>query len=298
MAATMNGTAAHAAPAAPSARLTRRLVRMAHALCLALAAPAHAGLMADATRVIVPLDAGEQSLQLANLNAYPVMVQAWVDDGALDTGPEDARAPMLVLPPVFRLEAGGQAGLRLLYTGAPLPTDRESMFWLNLYEMPPRPPPEATGVGNAVLTVAVRTQLKVFLRPPGLKVDPFDVIRHLAFTLHHDDGGTRIEISNDSPYHATLAALEVGRENRWQATPPPMVAPFGAASVALPSTPPGPGEVRVRFSLIDDAGNARTDERTVHGDGPAAASGPTGTQHEAPSRPAYPEAATGVPMTR
>jgi P pilus assembly chaperone PapD len=66
-----------------------------------------------------------------------VVVEAWVDDGELDSAPEKSTAPVIPLPPIFRLNAGDQLSLRLLHTGAPLARDRESLFWLNLYEIRP-----------------------------------------------------------------------------------------------------------------------------------------------------------------
>ena len=75
-------------------------------------------------------------LLLVNQNPYPVLVQAWVDDGALDGEPDTALAPFLPLPPVFRLEPGRQRSLRLLATGQAQARDRESLYWLNIYEIP------------------------------------------------------------------------------------------------------------------------------------------------------------------
>ncbi|MBF3117189.1 fimbria/pilus periplasmic chaperone, partial [Pseudomonas aeruginosa] len=121
---------------------------------------------AERTRLVFVEGQREASLLLVNQNPYPVLVQAWVDDGALDGDPDTALAPFLPLPPVFRLEPGRQRSLRLLATGQAQARDRESLYWLNIYEIPPQATAEAAG--RPRLTVTLRTQMKVLYRPHGL----------------------------------------------------------------------------------------------------------------------------------
>ncbi len=104
---------------------------------LCLAPTSEAGVTAERTRLVFVEGQREASLLLVNQNPYPVLVQAWVDDGALDGEPDTALAPFLPLPPVFRLEPGRQRSLRLLATGQAQARDRESLYWLNIYETPP-----------------------------------------------------------------------------------------------------------------------------------------------------------------
>ncbi|NBF06708.1 fimbria/pilus periplasmic chaperone, partial [Pseudomonas sp. Fl5BN2] len=111
-------------------------------LALGLLAPigfALAGVTAEKTRVVFAANTTETSLQVMNQNPYPVVVQTWVDDGEPGSTPDTTQAPILPLPAIFRMEPGEQRNLRLIYTGEALPKDRESLFWLNLYEIPPRP---------------------------------------------------------------------------------------------------------------------------------------------------------------
>jgi P pilus assembly chaperone PapD len=90
------------------------------ALCLA-SGPAFAGVTAASTRVVFSAGATEQSLQLVNLNQYPVVVQTWVDDGRLDAVPEESTSPIITVPPIFRMNQGDQTSLRLINSGAPCP---------------------------------------------------------------------------------------------------------------------------------------------------------------------------------
>src|SRR5690606_30068236 len=82
--------------------------------------------------------------------------------------PEAIVTPSLVLPPILRLEAGAQQRLRILYTGhGSPPAGRESVYWLNILEIPPKA--DATGAG--LLQISFRTRVKVFFRPDGVKAD-------------------------------------------------------------------------------------------------------------------------------
>ena len=58
----------------------------------------------------------------------------------------------------------GGAVLRIAYLKAPLPTDRESLFWLNILEVPPRDEDE-----NNALQFSFRSRFKLFFRPSQLK---------------------------------------------------------------------------------------------------------------------------------
>lgn len=115
----------------------RRINGLLLLLIMASSVPAMASVVAERTRIIFSEGNTEESLQLVNSNSYPVAVQVWVDDGDLMATPEKAISPVLVLPPLFRLQPQAQRSLRLILSGASkLPLDRESAFWLNVYEIP------------------------------------------------------------------------------------------------------------------------------------------------------------------
>lgn len=116
--------------------------------------------MASRTRVIYEQGQTERSLMLANINPYPVVVQTWVNDGEDQQAPEKSTSPMIALPSVFRMQPGAYSGLRILYNGDALPKDRESVFWLNLYEIAPKS--GATPAPEAAVALAMNTQMKIF----------------------------------------------------------------------------------------------------------------------------------------
>jgi len=60
---------------------------------------AWSGVVAQSTRLVIDSSRNESALALRNLNDYPVMVQAWIDHGEADTGPDEADPSFVVLPP-------------------------------------------------------------------------------------------------------------------------------------------------------------------------------------------------------
>lgn len=171
-------------------------------LCLLLATPLRAGIMAAGTRVIYPQGQREVSLMLANTNKYPVIVQSWVDNGEGD--PESNGAPFVVLPAVFRLSPGERQGLRIIYNQDKLPQDRESVFWLNLYEIPPLTDKQSQ---ESRLTLAMNTQLKLFWRPEAISSTLEEVVNQLTFRLVQDNAGWAIAVNNPTPLNISFTSI-------------------------------------------------------------------------------------------
>lgn len=61
---------------------------VAIALCVGTA---HAGLIAQGTRVVFPASEREVTLRVSNTSGTPVLAQAWIDDGRQDVPPRNCR---------------------------------------------------------------------------------------------------------------------------------------------------------------------------------------------------------------
>ncbi|MEM8325871.1 molecular chaperone, partial [Morganella morganii] len=96
---------------------------------------AYCGIMPSQSRIIYHEEDKEQSLMLANTNEYPVIVQTWIDRG--EGNPETVNIPFISIPPVFRMEPSDIKGVRIIYNKDKLPDNKESLFWFNIYEIPP-----------------------------------------------------------------------------------------------------------------------------------------------------------------
>ncbi len=218
---------------------------------LLASAKAQAGVTAERTRVIFSEGKREASLALVNQNTYPVIVQTWIDDGDLDAAPQTAQAPLMPLPPVFRLNPGQLRSLRLLYTGEALPKDRESLYWLNIYEIPPQPG-DPLAEGQSRLTVTLRTQMKVIYRPHALAKDAEQAPRQLVFRKT----GNQVQVENPTAYFITLAGAEVRQGAAGSPLPAELLPPFSRRTLSPTQAMPASAS-EVRYLWIDDGGNSQ-----------------------------------------
>lgn len=162
---------------------------------------AYAGVMPSQSRIVYISDDKDASIMLANTNNYPVIVQTWVDKG--EGNPDVHGVPFISIPPVFYLEPAGVKGMRILYNKTALPKEKESLFWLNIYEIPP----ERKNItpDNSVL-VTMNTQIKLFYRPHNLNITPDAAIKKLTCNLNDRES---IACYNASPIHISVTDFRV-----------------------------------------------------------------------------------------
>lgn len=216
---------------------------------MAIVPQAHAGVVIVGTRIIFDANDKDRTIQLNNQDDAPAMVQAWIDAGDADAKASEIRVPFVLTPPLARIEPRQGQSLRLLHTPQAmpeLPTDRESVFYFNVLEIPPRR--EAAPDEN-LLQLAVRSRIKLFYRPVGLEGKPRDAAANLRWTRGRDADGEYLEVHNPSRYHVSLATASVGGAS---VTEPGMIAPGSALRMALDKVP-GAGQA-VQFDWIDDFG--------------------------------------------
>jgi P pilus assembly chaperone PapD len=84
-----------------------------------------------------------------------------------------------------------------MYSGEGLATDRESVLWLNVQEIP-------QSASENELQIAIRQRIKVFYRPQGLSEDPLKAAQALQWRV----SGGSLEVSNPGPYHVSMIKLE------------------------------------------------------------------------------------------
>ncbi len=192
------------------------------------ASAVQAAVSLDRTRIIYNGDEKSVSLNIANENEQlPYLAQSWLENAQhekLTTG------PLVITPPVQRLDAGAKSQLRLMATAgtAQLPQDRETLFYFNLREIPPR-----SDKAN-VLQIALQTQVKLFYRPQAIRAEPNKMWQD-RLVLHPEPGGYRI--TNPTPYYITIIGFGTTRkdaeEGRFEAV---MVAPKSEQNVKAPQT--------------------------------------------------------------
>ena len=127
-------------------------------LLLITANPALASLSADQTRYIFRGDQEALTITVKNNNKKQTFGgQAWIDN----ITENDTRPTFVVTPSFFKVKADGQQTMRVIMASDHLPQDKESVYWLNLQDIPP-------ALEGSGLAIALRTRMKLFYRPASL----------------------------------------------------------------------------------------------------------------------------------
>jgi len=129
-------------------------------LTYAMTTSAFASVTIIGTRVIYPASEKEVTVRLDNRGDQPALVQAWIDNGNPNEAVDKINVPFVLLPPVFRMEANKGQTLRIVFTGANLPANKESIFWLNVLDIPPR---DKSLANQNQLQMAIRSRIKLFI---------------------------------------------------------------------------------------------------------------------------------------
>ncbi|MGE1899315.1 fimbria/pilus periplasmic chaperone [Escherichia coli] len=165
-----------------------------------LSLPSYGSVVIMGTRVIYPAEQKSINVRLNNGDSTPSLIQAWLDTGDPSSPPDSVRVPFIITPPVFRVEPLSGQTMRIMYTGEKLPADRESLFWLNVLDIPAKPSfagKSEKAQGYNYLQFAVRSRIKFFFRPDGLPFSPDDAYKKVTWQL---TGGDTLQASNPTPY--------------------------------------------------------------------------------------------------
>ncbi|NWB96152.1 fimbria/pilus periplasmic chaperone [Pseudomonas gingeri] len=249
-------------------RFTRRKARLVLAtLTLIASFTAHASVIITGTRVVYPANQKEVSIRFENKNQKPALVQVWLDSGNEEVTPEQAKVPFVATPPIFRMEPEKQQVVRLTYTGEPLPTDRESLFWLNMLEVPPK---ARDSEQSNQLQLAFKTRIKVFFRPQGLPYETAQATEKLLWKLVQTEQGPALEVHNPTPYHLNFDSVDLLAAGQRHIKPigetaaENMVNPHANNRFPLPSLKSAPSAgAQVEFQVIDDYGARQTHKAQV-----------------------------------
>ncbi|EPL9568065.1 fimbrial biogenesis chaperone [Providencia rettgeri] len=159
-------------------------------------------IIVNGTRFIYPGNEKEITVQLNNTADRPAIAQAWLDTGDASETPDTIKTPFQITPPISRVEAKGGQTLRIkLMDKGSIPQDRESLWWLNILDIPPMAKGKESENQN-VLQLAIRSRFKFFYRPTGLGS------RELApEQLVIKSSGKNIIIDNPTPYYITVTKI-------------------------------------------------------------------------------------------
>lgn len=178
---------------------------------------AESGISLGATRLIYTSDLKQASVSVTNGSEKAFLIQSWVTNSTNSNTKEDSL--FITTPPLFRLEADSTNTVRVIYVGKDLPLDRESVYWLNVKAIP-----SATKSNDNKLIIAIKSQIKLFYRPEGLKGKPSDAYKNISFSARNG----KLVITNPTAYNISFSKIEV---NGSEVKDTIMVKPFSEQTV-------------------------------------------------------------------
>lgn len=223
------------------------------------ASNASADIVISGTRIVYPQSSKDVVINLDNHGNKPLLVQTWLDDGRDGVNPQELKLPFIITPPVSRIDPKKGQSVRITYTGTPLPQDRESLFWFNVLEIPPKSK-NADKENLNQLQLAFRTRIKFFFRPDGLKGTPNDAAEHLTWTQKKEGNEVKLVAHNNSPYNVAVSLVAIKTSQKTYDVVHQAVQPFSDATMTvkgLASTVNG----SVQYDTINDYGG--TDHHEV-----------------------------------
>ncbi len=214
---------------------------LASLLSLSLCSQTMAAFTISGTRFIYEEGKKNLSVDVTNNTDVAYGGQVWVDNVGKDTS-----VSMVPTPPFFRVGPKQKQIVRVMKTdGGRLPSDRETLFWLNIQEIPPKPKESEN-----VLSVAVNTRVKVLYRPKSLLDGRKGAEKKIEIV--HRDGITYLK--NPTPYWFAITKVKVNGQDlaltKKEDQDLSMMAPFGEVAVGKLSS----GMKNISVDAINDWG--------------------------------------------
>lgn len=189
---------------------------------------AYATVSPDRTRIIFNASAKSVSVRLTNQSKTdPYLAQSWIKDKA----GKKTRDFISPIPPLLRIEPDEQAQVRLMAQQklSQLPADRESLFYYNMREIPPK------AEQKNVMQIAMQSRLKLFWRPKAIELKEGQFVPLDKVAISRSTEG--LQLKNASPYYITVGYIGLNGKTLLPGAESVMVEPFGQASQTLRNLP-------------------------------------------------------------
>lgn len=215
----------------------------------------NASVVINSTRVIYYEKEKEVSVKLMNKSEKPVLIQSWIDDGDSKKSIEDISVPFVLTPPINRVDGGKGQTLRIINT-EPLSKDKESVFWLNVLEIPAIDPAMQ---GKNYMQMAFRTRIKLFYRPDFLSMTQEEALSKMTFKAK----GKGIEVSNPGPYYFNTSNIELYVNDKKYLSDGVMISPEDNNLFVFNDLNKVPSGAKLVINYINDYGAIKSINKTV-----------------------------------
>ncbi|ECM3183618.1 fimbrial chaperone [Salmonella enterica subsp. enterica serovar Newport] len=173
--------------------------------------------------------------------------QVWIDNESMLAD----SVSLIPAPTFFKVDGNQKQVIRILdVNDALLPKDRESLFRLNVQEIPPAPKN-----GGNVLSMAMNTQVKLIYRPTSLSAGRQDAEKQLRI----EQRGSTSVLVNPTPYYFAVVALHNGATDKGTVISVPKSSPSPGTLAPHAEVPLGKVvSLPVTVEAIDDYGATRS----------------------------------------
>lgn len=204
---------------------------------------AHASIVVNNTRVIYSAEKQNVGVRLQNVGKNPSLVQVWLENSKGETN----NLPFTLTPPISRVDGKMSQTIRIRAIGDTLPKDRESLFYFNLLDIPPK---TSDGDTEHQLKSSVRSKFKFFYRPAKL---PYPVTQAYEKVTFHLAGQT-LTVKNPTPYYITYSYIGLLHDKQELADidNADMIAPFSEQNYTVKKAVPQANQVE--WFIINDYG--------------------------------------------
>ncbi|AIV31413.1 fimbrial assembly protein PapD [Enterobacter cloacae] len=157
----------------------------------------------------------------------PYLAQSWIEDKE----GKKTREFISPVPPLLRIEPEEQAQVRLMAQQnlSRLPADRESLFYYNMREIPPK------AEQKNVMQIAMQSRLKLFWRPKAIELKEGQFVPLDKVVISRASG--TLQFKNSSPYYITVGYIGLNGKTLLPGAESVMIEPFGQASQSLAKLP-------------------------------------------------------------
>ncbi|MGC1062464.1 molecular chaperone [Pantoea agglomerans] len=230
-------------------------------LACAMTTSAFASVTIIGTRVIYPASEKEVTVRLDNRGDQPALVQAWIDNGNPNEAVDKINVPFVLLPPVFRMEANKGQTLRIVFTGANLPADKESIFWLNVLDIPPR---DKSLANQNQLQMAIRSRIKLFYRPAQFDHAQANEAAS-GIVWRHGSKSNSLSATNNSSFYVNVSQInaEDSVGHKLVSEKGEMLAPGETKEISLKGMSNNQIKTTFNYQYLDDFGAARKVESKI-----------------------------------
>lgn len=183
-------------------------------------------LIVDGTRFIYHASQSEITIGITNTANRAAIAQSWLDNGNPGETAGKVKTPFRISPPIARVEPNGKQILRIkLISAEGLPTYKESLWWLNILDIPALSKSEWEDTN--FLHLAIRSRFKFIYRPIGIGTPPA-ANQYIKLTAKKQ----QLKINNMSPFYTTLTKISINGKESLNLKPI-MVAPFSCTVTQL-----------------------------------------------------------------